>query len=89
MPVLSILSTSYSHGDAVAQGATERLLRRAVSEADLVTAGAYRSRLQENSLLRSLSGEAGLLSRLTHGQERGGAHLRSALPPAAQDPEEP
>lgn len=79
MPIVTILSTSFGHGDAVAQAVAQRLSLRTVTEADIVAAAATRGELPEKALLRALSGEAGLLNRVTREQERAVAHLRAAL----------
>jgi CheY-like chemotaxis protein len=84
MPVVSVFSAEFCHGDEVAQRAAEALGYRFLS-AEVIERAAQRSNATPGDIARAMLGPAFVFNKFTHRRERYVAHIRAAVAELLQD----
>ena len=79
MSVISLFSGSYCHGEEVAQKIVDLLGYKLVDDQVLIAQASERFKVDQNKLVKAISGKTSIFNKFTHERERSLAILRATL----------
>lgn len=79
MSVISLFSGSYCHGEEVAQKIVDLLGYKLIDDQVLIAQASERFKVDQNKLVKAISGKTSIFNKFTHERERSLAILRATL----------